>query len=181
MFYRKIILRCASSFSAAQAAADRRLSAISMVSVFKFFGKQPAVSQFKKVHIVEASHLPVCVSRGPLLHKMSLLASGRLGLPASARNLFAPARPGIPPENSPAAEAAVFRIRTPLAFAAAIPSACRWRILLRSFSATKESTCNTISLRKVPIRSFPRRVSKKRHIQHNNIRSLFLGQNTPLL
>lgn len=61
-FYRKTILRCVSSFSAAQAAAGRRLSAISMVSVFKFFGKQPAVSQFKKVHIVEASHLPVCVS-----------------------------------------------------------------------------------------------------------------------
>ena len=49
--------------------------------------------------------------------------------------------------------------RTPFAFAAAIPSACRWRILIRSFSATKDNTCNTISLRKVPIRSFPRRVS----------------------
>ena len=43
--------------------------------------------------------------------------------------------------------------------AAAIPSACRCRMLVRSFSATKESTCSTMSLRKVPIRSLPRRVS----------------------
>lgn len=50
--------------------------------------------------------------------------------------------------------------RTPLAFAAAIPSACLWRILLRSFSATNDNTCRTISLRNVPIRSFPRLVSR---------------------
>ena len=37
---------------------------------------------------------------------------------------------------------------------------CRWRMLVRSFSATKDKTCRTISLRNVPIRSFPRRVSK---------------------
>ncbi len=38
--------------------------------------------------------------------------------------------------------------------AAAIPSACRWQMLVRSFSATKERTCKTMSLRKVPTRSF---------------------------
>ena len=35
----------------------------------------------------------------------------------------------------------------------------RWRMLVRSLSATKDSTCRTISLRNVPIKSLPRRVS----------------------
>src|SRR5699024_3762469 len=35
--------------------------------------------------------------------------------------------------------------RTPRALAAAMPSAWRWRMLARSFSATKDSTCNTMS------------------------------------
>ena len=37
----------------------------------------------------------------------------------------------------------------------------RWRMLSRSFSATKESTWSTMSLRKVPIKSLPRRVSRR--------------------
>ena len=47
----------------------------------------------------------------------------------------------------------------PCALAAAIPSAWRCLIFVRSFSATKDSTCSTISERNVPIRSLPRRVS----------------------
>ena len=38
----------------------------------------------------------------------------------------------------------------PLAFAAAIPSDCRCLMLVLSFSATKESNCNTRSLMNVP-------------------------------
>ena len=49
--------------------------------------------------------------------------------------------------------------RTPRALAALIPSACLCRMFDRSFSATNESTCNTISAKKAPIKSFPRRVS----------------------
>ena len=49
--------------------------------------------------------------------------------------------------------------RMPLAFAAAIPSACRCLMFVLSFSATKDSNCNTKSLINVPSRSFPRRVS----------------------
>lgn len=52
-------------------------------------------------------------------------------------------------------------IWTPRAFAAAIPSACRCRMLLRSFSATKDSTWRTMSLRNVPTKFLPRRVSSK--------------------
>ena len=37
----------------------------------------------------------------------------------------------------------------------------RRRMLVRSFSATKDSTCKTMSLRKVPIKSLPRRVSSR--------------------
>lgn len=48
----------------------------------------------------------------------------------------------------------------PHRFAAAIPSACRCRMLARSFSAAKGNTCRTISLRNVPITSLPRLVSK---------------------
>ena len=40
-----------------------------------------------------------------------------------------------------------------------MPSACRCLMFVLSFSATKESNCNTKSLIKVPRRSFPRRVS----------------------
>ena len=46
--------------------------------------------------------------------------------------------------------------------------ACRWRMLVRSFSATKDRTCKTISLKKVPIRSLPRRVSSNGHIHKSS-------------
>lgn len=42
-----------------------------------------------------------------------------------------------------------------------IVPACRRRMFVRSFSTAKDSTCKTMSLRNVPTRSFPRRVSNK--------------------
>ena len=51
-------------------------------------------------------------------------------------------------------------VSTPRAFAAAMPSACRWRIFSRSFWATKERTCRTMSAISVPMRSLSRRVSR---------------------
>ena len=50
--------------------------------------------------------------------------------------------------------------RTPRAFAAAMPSACRWRMFSRSFWATKDSTCRTMSAISVPTKSLSRRVSR---------------------
>ena len=49
----------------------------------------------------------------------------------------------------------------PLAFAAAMPYACRFRIFSRSFCATKDRTCKRIYTRNVPIKSLPRRVCNK--------------------
>lgn len=43
---------------------------------------------------------------------------------------------------------------TPLAFAAAIPSACRFLMFSRSLCATKDKICNTRSAIKVPSRFF---------------------------
>ena len=50
--------------------------------------------------------------------------------------------------------------RTPFAFAAAIPSCCRCRMLSISDWDTNDRICKTMSLINVPIRSLCRRVSK---------------------
>ncbi len=53
---------------------------------------------------------------------------------------------------------------TPLALAAAIPSACRLRMNSHSFCATKDKICSTRSAMKVPIRSLPCRVSSSQRV-----------------
>lgn len=58
--------------------------------------------------------------------------------------------------------------------------ACRWRMLVRSFSATKDRTCKTISLKKVPIRSLPHRVSSNGisislHIYNSSIHHSYIS------
>ena len=51
--------------------------------------------------------------------------------------------------------------RIPFSFAAAMPSACRFRIFSRSFCATNDNTCNTRSAMNAPSKSLLRLVSSK--------------------
>ena len=70
---------------------------------------------------------------------------------------------------------------TPRSFAAAIPSACRWRMVSRSFWATNENTYRTISAISVPMRPLSRRMSRRGMSKTRMSPPLLSRQDAPLL
>lgn len=102
----------------------------------------------QKVHLLTAFNLPYRAAAGgiPADGDRTSPRSYRIALaPQKSEAAFAPTRQQSP-QNQQGFPFPVCRTERPFALATAMPSACRWRILVRSFSAIKDRTCNTMSL-----------------------------------
>ena len=112
----------------------------------------------KKVHFSVESYQDFCASIALYLNEDSAILQD---LAASASVIFPSDHNRKICGNSAGSGLGGRPKRTPFLFAAAIPSACRFRMFSRSFCATKESTCNTRSAMNVPSKSLSRRVSRR--------------------